>query len=60
MANTFSISALEPFGHSQPCDLLCDGLRIIWTQRVIDGDKVIRAVILDVEERKTDRNGVVL
>ena len=47
-------------GHSQSSDLLCDGLRIIRTQRIIDGDKVICAVVLDVEERELDRYGVAL
>lgn len=46
--------------HIHSPDLLCYGLRIIRTQRVIDGDKVIRAVILYVEERETDRYGFVL
>lgn len=48
-----------PPGHSQPY-LLRDGLRIIWTQRVIDGHKVVRAVVLDVEKRESDRYGFVL
>lgn len=56
MANMFP----KPSGYSQPFDLLCDGLRIIWTQRIIDGDKVIRAVVLDVEKGEREKYGIVL
>lgn len=40
--------------------LLCDGLRIVWAQRIIDGHKVIGTVVLDVEEREGDKYGVFL
>lgn len=41
------------------CDLLCDCLFVIWTQRIIDEDKILRAVVLNVEKRETDQNAVV-
>lgn len=56
----WSIMCPKPSRHSQPSDLLCDGLRFIWTQRVVDEDKVIRTVILDVEKRESDKNDAVL
>lgn len=44
----------------KPFDLLSDGLRIIWAQRIIDGDKVIGAVIFNMEKGEGDKYGVVL
>lgn len=44
----------------KPFDLLGDGLRIVWAQRIIDGDKVIGAVIFNVEKGEGDEYGVVL
>lgn len=41
-------------------NLLGDGLRIIWTQGIIDGDKVIRAVVLNVEKGELDKYDIVL
>lgn len=41
-------------------DLLCDGLLIIWTQRIIDEDKIISAVIFNVEKREIDHYGLFL
>lgn len=43
----------------RPVDSLCDGLRVVWTQGVVDGDKVVGAVILHVEEGELDRYGFV-
>lgn len=40
--------------------LLCDGLRIVWAQRIIDGHKVIGTVVLDVEEREADKYDIFL
>lgn len=43
----------------RPVDSLCDGLRVVWTQGVVDGDKVVGAVVLHVEEGELDRYGFV-
>lgn len=41
-----------------PVHLLCDGLRLVWAQRIVDGHKVIGAVILDVKEWESNKYGV--
>lgn len=41
------------------CVSLCDGLRVVRTQGVVDGDKVVVAVVLHVEEGELDRYGFV-
>lgn len=41
-------------------NLLGDGLRIIWAQGIIDRDKVIRAVVLNVEKGELDKYDIVL
>lgn len=40
------------------CHSLCDRLRIVGTQGIINGDKVIGAVVLHMEERKLDGDHV--
>lgn len=41
-----------------PVHLLCDGLRVVWAQRIVDGHEVIGAVILDVKEWESHEYGV--
>lgn len=46
--------------HTPPFNSLCDGLGVVRTQRIVDGDEVVGAVVLHVEKRESDKYGFVL
>lgn len=45
--------------HTPPFNSLCDALGVVWTQRIVDRDKVVGAVVLHVEKRESDKYGFV-
>ena len=51
---TLATFSPQPSGYPQLYSL-CDGLRVVGTQRVKDRDEVIRAVVLNVENRETHK-----
>lgn len=42
-------------GLKRSVHLLCDGLRFIWAQRIVDGHEVVGTVVLHVEEREGEK-----